>query len=112
MDLRINEIFYKEMNGDTSFNHKENLLSIIFGGNKYTQQEVKEIWNNGIKLGIEIGLNYGGFEHQMIELKQTTDIENNLKHKDFLEKFYKLAQDYNCVIKYNPKNGLKIYELL
>jgi len=112
MDLRINEIFNREMNGDTSFTEPDSFLSTFFGANKYTKQEVKEVWNNGIKLGIEIGLNHAGFEQQMIELKQNTDNANNEKHKEFLEKFYKLEHDYNCVIKYNPQVGLKIYELI
>jgi hypothetical protein len=112
MDLRINEIFNREMNGDTSFTEPDSFLSTFFGANKYTKQDAKEVWNNGIKLGIEIGLNHAGFEQQMIELKQNTDNSNNEKHKEFLEKFYKLAQHYNCVIKYNPQVGLKIYELI
>jgi hypothetical protein len=28
------------------------------------------------------------------------------EHKEFLEKFYKLAEEYNCSIQYHPEVGM------
>lgn len=102
MDLRIDYIFKKEMKGDTSFTEKSNWFS---GTPKYTQLEVKDIWERGIKYGLEIGLRYGSNFQQVKELNENT-IED--KHKEFLQKFHKLAKEYDCYIQYHPEVGLKI----
>ena len=86
MDLRIERIFKEEMQGDTSFQEKESGLSLLFGTNKYSKQEMRETWNRGIKHGIEIGLRKASLEGQKIELNKNT---TNEKHKEFLEKLKK-----------------------
>ncbi len=105
MDLRIEHIFKQEMGGDTSFKEKESGLSLLFGSTKYSKQEMKETWNRGIKHGIEIGLRKSSLEGQRIELNQNID---NEKHKEFIEKFYKLADEYKCAIQYHPQLGMVI----
>jgi hypothetical protein len=106
MDLRIDNIFFEEMKGDKSFQEKEfGLLRLLFGTTKYSQKEVKDIWHQGIKHGIEIGLRKASLEGQKIELNQNTSDE---KHKEFLEKFRKLADEYNCQVQYHPKYGMTI----
>jgi hypothetical protein len=52
MDLRIKQIFIESMQGDTSFQEKESVLSLIFGTTKYSKQEIRETWDRGIKHGI------------------------------------------------------------
>jgi hypothetical protein len=42
MDLRIENIFWEEMKGDTSFQEKASVLSLLFGTNKYTKVEMRE----------------------------------------------------------------------
>jgi len=103
MDLRIENIFREEMEGDTSFQEKESGLSLLFGTNKYSKVEMRETWNRGIKHGIEIGLRRASLEGQMIELNHNTP---EGKHKEFLEKFYQLADEYKCAIRYHPEVGM------
>jgi len=105
MDLRVDNIFFEEMHGDTSFQEKFTGLSLLFGGNKYSQHDMKQTWNLGIKHGIELGLNRASLEGQRIELNNNT---TNPVHKEFIEKFYELASIYNCNIQYHPKVGMTI----
>lgn len=105
MDLRIQKIFDEEMSGDTSFQEKDSTLSIVFGTNNYTKKEMRETWHRGIKHGIEIGLRKASLEGQRIELGHNTTNEN---HKEFLEKFYKLAEEYKCAIQYHPEFGMVV----
>ena len=72
MDLRIEQIFAEEMEGDTSFQEHETILSLLFGTIKYSKQEMRETWNRGIKLGIKIGLDRASLEGQRIELNHNT----------------------------------------
>lgn len=107
MDLRIEEIFREEMEGDTSFREKDHPLSILFGSNKYSKVEMRETWDKGIKHGIEIGLNRASLEGQRIEINSNITEQ---RHKDFLEEFNKLAQEYQCAIQYHPKKGMVILD--
>lgn len=106
MDLRIENIFFSEMEGDTSFKEKESGLN-FFRSNKYSSIEMRETWDRGIKHGIEIGLRKASIEGQKIELNKNT-IDPN--HKEFLEKFYKLADEYKCAIQYHPEVGMVIID--
>lgn len=103
MDSRIEHIFKEEMKGDKSFQEKESGLSLLFGTKKYSKVEMRETWNRGIKLGIEIGLRRASLAGQRIELNHNT---HERKHKEFLEKFYQLADEYNCAIQYHPEVGM------
>ncbi len=104
MDLRIETIFAKEMKGDTSFQEKPSVLETIFGKhNQKHQVELRETWDSGIKHGIEIGLRVASLDGQRIELNLNTP---EGKNKEFLEKFYKLAEKYKCTIQYHPQMGM------
>lgn len=107
MDIRIENIFAEEMKGDTSFKEKESCLSLLFGGTTYSKHEMRETWDNGIKLGIEIGLNRASLKGQRIELNHNTP---KGKNKEFLEKFYKLAEEYKCAIQYHPQIGMVVLD--
>jgi len=107
MDLRIETIFEEQMKGDTSFQERESGLSLLFGGTKYNKHEMRETWDSGIKLGIEIGLNRASLEGQRIELNHNTP---ERKNKEFLEKFYKLAEEYKCAIQYHPQIGMVVLD--
>ena len=107
MDNRIEYIFNKEMKGDKSFQEKTTGLALLFGGGiTYKQHEVRDIWHRGIKVGIEIGLNYASPQGQIIQLNENTDP----KHREFLEKFYKLAEEYKCAIEYHPEKGMIVLD--
>jgi hypothetical protein len=107
MDLRIQHIFDEYMKDDTSFREKDHPLGVIFGTTKYSKKEMRETWHRGIKYGIEIGLRKASLEGQRIELSQNT---LNEKNKEFLEKFYQLAHEYNCAIQYHPEYGMMVIE--
>jgi len=107
MDSRIEYIFNKEMKGDKSFQEKPSGLATLFGyGTTYKQTEVRDIWHRGVKVGIEIGLNYASPQGQIIQLNENTDP----KHREFLEKFYKLAEEYKCAIEYHPEKGMIVLD--
>lgn len=108
MDLRIEHIFSEETKGDTSFQEKDYGLSLLFGTHKYSKQEMRETWDSGIKLGIEIGLRKASLEGQRIEINNNTTDE---KYKEFLVKLYKLSNEYNCKIQYHPEFGMTIVTL-
>lgn len=103
MDLRIEHIFDINFKNDKSFTEKKILFPIT-----YKQSEVKEIWKQGIKLGIETGLRCASIEGQILELNNNTI---NTKHKEFIDKFYRLSEEYKCAISYHPKVGLIITDL-
>lgn len=106
MDLRRIEYIFKEaMHGDTSFQEKESGLSLLFGTRKYSKQEMRETWHRGIKYGIEIGLRKASLEGQRIELMYNT---TNEKHKEFIEKFYQLADEYKCAVQHHPEFGMVV----
>jgi flagellar biosynthesis/type III secretory pathway protein FliH len=103
MDLRIEKIFSEEMFGDTSFQEKESTLNLFIG--KPHKKDLKEVWDMGIKKGIEIGLRKASLEGQKIELNQNT---LNEKHREFLKKFYELCAEYNTCIQYHPEAGMVV----
>ena len=109
MDLRVEEIFREEMKGDTGFQEKPSMLQLLSGKyNSKHQRELKRTWDMGIKHGIEIGLRRAGLEGQYIDLNNNTI---NPKHKEFIEKFYKLAEEYKCAIQYHPEYGMTVQDM-
>lgn len=107
MDLRIHHIFNTHMSGDKSFQEKDHPLSILFGTNKYSKQEMKETWNRGIRHGIELGLREASLDGQLISLRENTTDE---RHKEFINKFTQLANEYQCAIQHHPKLGMVIVD--
>jgi len=108
MNLRVEQIFFEEMNGDTSFLEKPTGFEVLFGKhNSRHQAELRKTWNLGIKHGIEIGLNRASLEGEIIELNRNTP---EGKNKEFLEKFYKLSEEYKCAIQYHPKLGMVVID--
>lgn len=105
MDLRVKQIMDEFKVNDNSFMEKDTLLQMMFGGTKFTKQEMRDAWHGGVSYGIELGLRKASLEGQRIELTQNT---TNPRHKEFIEKFYKLAQDYECAIQYHPEHGMVI----
>ncbi len=105
MTERVEYIFREEMKGDTSFQERETGFSLLFGGEKYSKHDMRNTWENGIKYGIEIGLQKASLEGQRIELNQNTKDSNHLA---FLEKFYRIAEEHNCAIQYHPVLGMTI----
>lgn len=105
MDSRLEHIYREEMKDDKSFQEKEHPLSLLFGGTKYTKKDMKQTWKRGIKHGIEIGLRKASLEGQRIEINHNTP---DGKHKEFLEKFYQLADEYKCAVQYHSELGMVV----
>jgi len=109
MRERVENIFWEEMKDDTSFNdNRPSSIKEFLFGVSYSNKDMREAWDGGIRLGIEIGLRKASLEGQKIELNANT---SEGKSKEFLEKFYKLASEYNCAIQYHPEIGMTVRQL-
>jgi len=75
---------------------------------KYSQSECREFWFQAMELGMQEGLRMGSIQGQRIDLFNNC---KNYRQKEFLEKFYKLAAEYNCAISYHPIEGMCIRDL-
>lgn len=106
--LRIDHIFFEEMKGDKSFTEKPSFFEVLSGGIKYTQQEAKGIWHQGIRHGIEIGLRKASLEGQRIELSYNS--KPSPKSQEFIEKLYALCGEYECAIQYHPELGMVLVD--
>jgi hypothetical protein len=103
-DVRVFNAIQDAKKNDTSFTDR-GLLG-MFPPN-YSQSEVRKIWFDAMALGMQEGLRIASVEGQII------DVTNNCKepkHKEFLEKFYKLAEEYNCAIQYHPTYGMLVID--
>lgn len=75
---------------------------------KYSQSEVREIWFKAMALGIEEGLRLSSLEGQKIGYYGNC---KNQRQKEFLDKFYKLSEEYNCGMSYHPTYGMCVIDL-
>jgi hypothetical protein len=107
-DPRIRTAIQEAMLNDNSFKEKENIFTLFTGGIKYPQSECRKFWFQAMSIGMSEGLRMGSIEGQKI------DLTNNCKEprqKEFLEKFYKLAEEYNCAIVFHPEHGMIVVDL-
>jgi len=102
MDMRIEHIFREEMKDDTSFKESSGIFSFLSRKN-YSAKEAREIWHQGIRRGIEIGLRRASIEGQRIDLVRNTQ---DARAKEYLTNFYQLCADYGYAIQYHPEVGL------
>ena len=107
-NLYVRHIFEEEMKRDTSFQEKDNILSRIFCPTRYSDRDMRETWDKGIMLGIEIGLRRASLEGQRIELERNICTE---REKEFVKKLYQLCGEYNCAIQYHPEHGMTLVAL-
>lgn len=75
---------------------------------KYTQSECREFWFNAMTLGMIEGIKIGSLQGQRIDLFNSC---KEPRQKEFLEKFYKLTEEYNCAIVYHPHDGMVVLDL-
>ncbi len=107
-DPRVFHAIQTAKRNDNSFKEKESLLTLITGGIKFSQSQVRDIWFQAMELGMEKGLEMGSREGQRVDLFNSCKVP---RQKEFLEKFYKLAEEYNCSIMYHPTDGMCIRDL-
>jgi hypothetical protein len=107
MDVRMEEIYSQEMKGDTSFREKSTGLELFFGVNYKHKAELKKTREQGIKLGIEIGLRRASLEGQKVEMYQNVKDE---RQKEFLDKFYALCGEMGFGIQHHPQHGMIVVD--
>lgn len=93
---------------DNSFKEKENIFTLLKGGITYSQAECREFWFQAMSLGMQEGLRMGSVQGQRIDLYNSC---KEPRQKEFLEKFYKLAEEYNCAIVFHPHEGMVVLDL-
>lgn len=103
MDPRVYLEIQKIKKEDNSYTVKG-----LFGPPSYKQREVREIYLNAIGVGMLRGIEIGSIQGQRIDL---TNSCKEPRQKEFLEKFYKLAEEYNCAIIYHPNDGMVVMDL-
>jgi hypothetical protein len=74
----------------------------------YSQSEVREIYFSAIQSGMREGLMMGSLEGQRID---TSTGCKNERHKEFYQKFLKLAEEYNCAIVFDMFEGMCVMDL-
>ena len=107
-DPRVFHAIQNARRHDNSFKESENIITTLFGGIKYSKAQCREFWFQAMELGILEGLRIGSIQGQKI------DLFNNCKkpkQREFLEKYYKLAEEYNCAIVYHPHDGMIVMDL-
>lgn len=103
-DSRIFNAIAKAKRIDTSFTQKGFLgIPII-----YSQSQCRNFWFRAMTLGMQEGLRIGSIQGQRID---TTKDCKNERHKEFYNKFLKLAEEYNCAIVYHPYEGMLVMDL-
>ena len=103
-DGRIFSEIQKAKQTDKSFTEKG-----LFGIRpKFSQSDVRDIYFNAMALGMKRGIEIGSINGQRIDLFDSTTTD---KQKEFLEKLYKLQEEYDCGIQYHPIEGMRIISL-
>ena len=108
MKETIDRIMIKKRHNDNAFQEKWSLIRSVLGHKRYSPNEIREIYFQGMKVGIETGLMNASIEGQIIELNEGVI---NPRHKEYFLKVCALSEEYNCAIQYSHKNGMVIVEL-
>ena len=95
-------IFNNWVQHDKSFLEKPHPLQFFFGSKSYDDLEVRKIWHDGVKVGIEMGLHHASLEGRKVQLN---DSAISTKNKNFIEKHQALCYEYGCAIQYNASEG-------
>lgn len=106
MDLRIEEIYKQEV-GNATNRERPTGLELLFGYNYKHRAELKQTREQGIKLGIEIGLRRASLEGQKLEVYQNV---KDKRQKEFLDKFYALCSEMEFAIQHHPQHGMIVVD--
>ena len=104
MEERIEYLMSEIKLNDNSFTEKP-FLGGILGRIRYSPKKLRKIWLDGIRYGIELGLNKSSLSGQVIELNENLQ---SPQEKAFYDEYIKLARKYNCAIQYHPVVGMKV----
>lgn len=101
----IDRIFNEELDGDMSFLDDGVIgLHVYVGTQLYSAKETRQAYHDGIRRGIEIGLRKAWMEQRRLPLPNMT----LRKSQEFLEKFYRLTQEYNCSMQFELGLGITV----
>lgn len=96
--LRAKQIFFDHFGLDKSFEDK-----YLFFEPRYSQREVRKIWESALEQGIEIGLIEASIDGQIINLWQKLETS---RQKEFVSKLMSLYTEYGFGLQYHYKHGL------
>lgn len=103
-DIRVSLAIKQAMKTDRSFTEKGFLGLPI----SYNQHECRKFWFDAMAIGMQEGIRIGSLQGQRIDNYNSCKTD---KQREFLDKFYKLSEEYNCVINYHPVEGMCIIDL-
>lgn len=75
---------------------------------KYKQSECRKFWFQAMAIGMNEGIRIASPQGQRIDLYHSCKEE---RQKEFLDKFYALSAEYNCMIAYHPNDGMCVLDL-
>ena len=107
MSTKIDYLMSEILRGDNSFKERSTPLEILFGRNKYTKEEMRKTWESGIRHGLEQGLYLASVEGQRVELYGNAQTP---RQKEYLDKVYALAAEYNMAIQYHVQHGMMVID--
>ena len=103
-DPRVFKAIEDAKKSDNSFTEK-GFLGIL---PTYKQVEVRKAWFDAMELGMIEGIKMGSIKGQRIDLHNSV---KEPRQKEFLDKFFKLCDEYNCAVLYHPVDGMCIIDL-
>lgn len=89
-------------------NNRKNISFLeTFIRRRYNDEDLKREFYSGLREGIFIGFEKSSLDGQKIELNLNI---KNIRHKEFIDKFYSLCDEYKCDIQWNEKSGLCVID--
>ncbi len=108
MEARHTMFVWDYLKTDKSFQEKENIFTLLFGGISYKQHEVRNAYENAIKRGFELATDYWDENSRTEQLK---DNSGNHNHDLFFRRFYRLCTEHNVRIQYRSDIGMCFEQL-
>lgn len=105
--LFVEKIFDEYFKDDTSFVDEKGIFGFI-NSTTYKSSEVRKIFHQAIKIGIDIGLRESSSEGNEKRVYYNT---KDVKELEFLNKFYSLCDEYKMGLRYCPSEGLCVIKI-
>lgn len=92
---------------DKSFMEKTTIFELVFGSDKISRAEAREIWLKGRETGMWDGIHMVNLEGQRIMLDRSPKTR---LQDEFLQKHYELCARYGCAIQFHPEHGMCVID--
>lgn len=106
-NTKAERIAVEYLKDNKSFVDMDSFFELMFPI-KYSKPRVREIYENAIKTGIDIGLREASLEGQKLDLYHNAGPE----HKQFLDALYKFLEQHNKAIQWHPVHGMTVVDLV